>query len=356
MMREILLQHYKHYPKAMLQDFFKLLHQSEFGPSAPVTDRKKNFKRMMIEFEFLEEPMKEDVIEFLSPQLCRLHLQVLNQSSLSIRTFHRFFELSANELRGNVSRYYEKIEVFKQLCADGLLPFSEKAVNKVKAKIELAPREPFRHSETYLATYATTYRVVDKQFCDVLSLFARIDELMSQKKDVIIAIDGDCVAGKTTLASLIKRVYERSNIIHMDHFFLRPEQRTEARLAEPGGNIDRERFTEEVLDQLKLNQPFSYRPFNCTTGAFDEPISISPKKLTIVEGSYSQHPVLAEHYDLKVFLSIPEDVQLARILKRDGDVMYEKFKSTWIPMEKWYAAAFNIQKKSDLQFDYLDNL
>ena len=33
----------------------------------------------------------------------------------------------------------------------------------------------------------------------------------------------------------------------MDDFFLRPEQRRPERFAEPGGNVDRERFAAEVL-------------------------------------------------------------------------------------------------------------
>ena len=63
------------------------------------------------------------------------------------------------------------------------------------------------------------------------------------KSSVIIAIDGRCAAGKTYLASRIKEAVE-CNVIHMDYFFLRPEQRTSERLREPGGNVDYERFTE----------------------------------------------------------------------------------------------------------------
>jgi len=188
-----------------------------------------------------------------------------------------------------------------------------------------------------------------KNFPKIKPLLARIDELLSDKEQVLVAIDGDCASGKTTLAGLLAKVYD-CNIVHLDHFFLRPEQRTKERLAKPGGNIDYERFSEEVLDNLKANKAFSYRPYNCKIQDFDEPIMISPKKLTIIEGSYSHLPVLAEHYDLKVFLSVPEDIQLTRILQRNGEIMFEKFKNTWIPMEKQYAEAFRIRENSDLVF------
>lgn len=40
-------------------------------------------------------------------------------------------------------------------------------------------------------------------------------------------------------------------VFHIDDYFLRPEQRTETRLAQPGGNVDYERFAEEILNPLK---------------------------------------------------------------------------------------------------------
>jgi len=352
MMKETLLRYYKDYPKSQLQDLFKLLHQSEFGPGHLIADTEENFKRLITEFEELRETTKEHVIDVLQPYLCRLHLQVLNQSSLSIRTLQRFFELSAAEEQGDVGKYYEKIEALRELCAAGDLPFNVEAVDQFKARIDMSPMRPIRHSETYRSAYAPAYRVVDKKFCDVLPLFARVDELLSAQEHVLVAIDGDCAAGKTTLAGLLKQVYD-CNIVHLDHFFLRPEQRTEERLAEVGGNIDYERFREEFLEKLKMGGAFSYRPFNCMTQDFDAPIPMSAKKLTVIEGSYSHHPALVGYYDLKVFLSVPEDVQLERILKRNGAVMFEKFKDVWIPMEKRYAEVFGIRGGSDLVFDGL---
>ena len=77
----------------------------------------------------------------------------------------------------------------------------------------------------------------------------RIDGLLSEKQTVLVAIDGCCGAGKTTLAAILAEKYD-CNVFHMDEFFLRPEQRTARRLAQPGGNVDYERFREEVLSSL----------------------------------------------------------------------------------------------------------
>ena len=58
---------------------------------------------------------------------------------------------------------------------------------------------------------------------------------------VILALDGPCASGKTTLAGEMGRKFGWS-VVHMDDFFLRPEQRTPERYALPGGNVDHERF------------------------------------------------------------------------------------------------------------------
>ena len=82
-------------------------------------------------------------------------------------------------------------------------------------------------------------------YAPFLPLFAKIDKMLSHK-NVVIAIEGGSASGKTTLGSLLEALYD-CTVLHMDDFFLRPEQRTTARYAEVGGNVDYERFLDEVL-------------------------------------------------------------------------------------------------------------
>lgn len=79
-----------------------------------------------------------------------------------------------------------------------------------------------------------------------LPLFLKLDSML-QEKEVLLAIDGGSAGGKTTLGKLLEQRYA-CNVFHMDDFFLRPMQRTKERLAEPGGNVDRERI-------MKRNTP-----------------------------------------------------------------------------------------------------
>lgn len=177
-------------------------------------------------------------------------------------------------------------------------------------------------------------------------LIQRLEELLGKKERVIVAIDGSCTSGKTTLAHLLEERYD-CNLFHMDDFFLRREQRTNQRLEEIGGNVDYERFEQEVLTPLKNGAAFFYRPFDCGTMTLSTPVEVQPKKLNIVEGTYSQHPRFGDSYDLRVFLTVSPELQRQRILERPA-YLHERFFREWIPMEQRYFCHMAIGEKSDL--------
>ena len=162
----------------------------------------------------------------------------------------------------------------------------------------------------------------------------QIDALLMEKALVIVAIDGKCTSGKTTLAAQLAEIYD-CNVFHMDDFFLRSEQRTPERLAEIGGNVDYKRFNEEILVPLKAGQPFSYQPFDCSIFALSEPVQVTPKKLNIIEGTYSHHPYFCDPYDLKIRLTVTPELQRERILQRPA-FLHKRFFEEWIPMENRY--------------------
>lgn len=180
------------------------------------------------------------------------------------------------------------------------------------------------------------------------TISARIDGLLAQKARVIVAIDGNCTAGKTTLAARLAARYD-CNVLHMDDFFLRPQQRTPARYAQAGGNVDYERFSEQVLQPLLLGKAFCYRPFDCKTMTLSDPVPVAPKALTIVEGTYSLHPYFGEPYDLKILLTIPPELQRTRILQRPA-FLHQPFFEKWIPMENRYLQQLQIAQKCDFIF------
>ncbi|NMM92988.1 uridine kinase family protein [Bifidobacterium oedipodis] len=164
---------------------------------------------------------------------------------------------------------------------------------------------------------------------------------------MIIGIDGRCAAGKTTLAATLAQKVG-AQIVHMDDFFLRPEQRTDQRLAEPGGNVDRERVESQVLKPLHDGRTTSYQPWNCRALCFEPAIELDPHApLTIVEGSYALHPELRGYYDLTMFVDVDPAEQRRRLEARNAALL-RRFLDEWIPMEERYFTSTDTRRFADI--------
>lgn len=174
-----------------------------------------------------------------------------------------------------------------------------------------------------------------------------IENAAGKPGPAILAIDGRCASGKSTLGQELAEKWNAS-LFHMDDFYLQPHQRTEERLAEPGGNVDRERFLKEVLLPLRSGQTVSYRRFDCGTFTFEPVRLIEPADIAIVEGSYACHPELRDLYDLRIFMDIDPGEQMNRILKRNGPEAAERFRTRWIPLEEAYFAGCKVRENADI--------
>ena len=181
------------------------------------------------------------------------------------------------------------------------------------------------------------------------NIAAVMREIETRKQPLIIAVDGRCASGKTTFAAALEKEIGCA-VIHTDHFFLRPEQRTEERLKEAGGNVDYERLREEVMLPLLEGKSFSYRKFDCGEMKLSSEIEVKPTAVTVVEGSYSCCPVLWDFYGLRIYFTVDPQEQLRRILLRNGNEAAVQFRERWIPLEEKYFAACKIRERCDLVF------
>lgn len=163
----------------------------------------------------------------------------------------------------------------------------------------------------------------------------------------IVAIDGPCAGGKTTLAQALKGELS-CPVITMDHFFLPPSLRSAQRLAEPGGNIHYERFERQVLQESASGREFSYDVFDCSMMAFGSKIQVPPSPVLLLEGSYSHHPRWRSRIDLAVFLRVSPAEQKRRLIERAGTAGYQTFEDRWIPLENQYFSFYRICEHADL--------
>lgn len=351
--KNVVLQHYARYPQMEMGDLIKLAFQAEYAGGHFIKDEKAALKRLEEEYQSLQGGREGPLFEDIGNGLCRLHLAPLVFSKMDLETVNRFFVNTAQARRGTEAGFTAKLEILMQCCQEGLLPYSANKLALYLQEYERQGYPPLSHSDIYRSTYYPAYRVVEAQYRDYSPVFAKIDSLRRAQDKVVVAIDGNSGAGKSSLANLLQAVYD-CTVFQMDHFFLRPEQRTPARLKEIGGNVDYERFEEEVLMKLKKGVAFQYRVFNCQDQSFTFSKMLEPKKLIIVEGSYSMHPSLIASYDLKVFLEIDAIRQSARILARNGPKMHKRFMQEWVPLENEYFTKMGIKNKSDLIINTID--
>lgn len=184
----------------------------------------------------------------------------------------------------------------------------------------------------------------------LILLGEKIERMVRGNKQIILAIDGPCGSGKSSLARRLSQLYE-ANVFHLDDYFLTPELRTDRRLEEPGGNVDYERFYQEIILGIESKKSFSYFKYNCKSNTKEQIDVEGSKKLNVIEGSYSLHPYLRDSYDIKVFLTVEPEVQRQRILLRNGEEMALRFFNEWIPLENFYFKELSIENKADIVID-----
>ncbi len=345
--RELLIEHARVYPRMQMGDLFKFLYQSAFGCEHMATSLPRAIEYIKKEADGRSGGGGR-LIDPLDGDYSRVHLEYAKEG-LKAETLAALFCLSAKAEPCGADALEQKLDVAHELVSQGVLPFSVKEFVEARDTWRAQGYPSLHHSDAFREAYRPAYRVISNEYLPFLPLLQRIDRLTS-KGAAVVAIEGGSASGKTTLGELLSRIYD-CTVFHMDDFFLRPEQRTPERLAEPGGNVDRERFLSEVLIPLSQKKTVCYRKFDCATRELMPPISVTPKALTVIEGAYAMHPALAGYYDLSVFLDVSPDLQRERILKRNSHHMAERFFNEWIPLERLYFLDLRVRERCDLSIE-----
>ena len=292
----------------------------------------------------LAVPPAAETAEALSiGELCRVLPRRISGGAPGEATLRRLSELCAAPAPEEAAALEADAACLLSLAQEGRLPFSPEEARRAmdawrKSGYSFAPGP---------SDPVPAYYVIRREHAKLLRPLARLDHLLSAQDRVIAALDGGSASGKTSAAALLQTLYGAS-VFHMDDFFLRPEQRTAARLAQPGGNVDYERFSQEVLAPLTRGEPVCFRRYDCRTQTLEPPRRVVPGALTVVEGAYSMRPELAPVYDLSVFFSITPAEQHRRIRLRNPPAMQAMFCSLWIPLENFYFQAMDVPSRCDL--------
>lgn len=346
--KDVCLEHAKRYVKMQPQDAVKLVFQSEFGGGHLISDEQASINYLIEEARGVDPEIDQLLFEEIGNNVARANLAPFIARGYSLSTLNRLFVTSSKHISGDIASFEDKLDLLRSIVDEGEFNFTAQSFYEYMESYRRDNYPIPRHSDIYRKAYKPAYRLINSKYAKYIDVFDIIEQRLMEQRSVIMAIDGRCGSGKTSLSTLISEVFD-CNVIHMDEFFLPPDLRTEDRLKEAGGNVHYERFQDEVIAGLLSNEQFEYRIFDCTVMDYEKQAkTVYPKELTIIEGTYSLHPHYASIYDIKVFTSCPYEVQLKRIRNRDGAEMLERFIEEWIPMEEQYFSTFSIPENCDL--------
>ena len=328
----------RRYPESEIRDLVKLAYQAACGPAHGVADRERAWRYFSREFAAVGTEDDVPLFEVISPDFCRVNLGAWKKAGLPEKWLFNMFCASAENLPDS------------QKVFDNYISCLGKLSGKRKGELDEFMKQyrggAVHHSAHYCKKYRPSYRLVNIRFITAFPVLLAAAE-MPEKNVSVITVDGRSASGKTTLARQLAQILD-AEVIHMDDFFLPQELRTPSRLSEPGGNVHYERFKTEVLPYLKQKNSFSYQRFDCSKMRPGAMRRIAISRWRIVEGAYSQHPVLGDYADLKVFFDISPAEQMKRIRKRNGEQKAQIFAKRWIPMEEKYLRIFNIKANADI--------
>lgn len=324
-MQNFINYHLKKYNLMTTQDICKLLYQNHFGPGHFI----KNL-------EFAQNYYNNE----------------LNNSVGNIND-NLYEHIGNNYIRVNIHEYHKLFnnnELVNMFYNSSLITYNkEEQMNKYKYYLSSIPNDGFldnynytdvHHSITYNKAYNPHYRVVNTKFLSLEMKVMQLQNYINNTKEfTIIALEGKCASGKTTITNLIKDI----TIIDVDEFFLRKELKTKERLNEIGGNIDYDLYL-ECIKKLKPNTNITYTIFDCSTQSYKQKtIYVSDKVLLV--GVYSYHQKVRQYIDKLIYLLVNKEDQLERIMKRE---LRDRFINEWIPLEEKYYNSFDFISNCDL--------
>lgn len=140
-------------------------------------------------------------------------------------------------------------------------------------------------------------------------------------RPIILGIVGDSAAGKTTLTRGIAQVFGEDNVTVIctdDYHRYDRRQRAEMKISALHPDCNYLDIIEQHLALLREGQAILKPIYNHSTGTFDPPEYIEPRKYVIVEGllGYSTRK-MRDSYDVKTYLAPPESLRAAWKIKRD---------------------------------------
>lgn len=301
-------------------DVYKLLYQSCYLTNHLVGAKAKDYLTSEID-KIISLDSIELLYEYISE--CAIRVNLIPYKNICLKDdknldylFNAFLKSSMEKTNKNI---YEEFKYIKD---------SNFVDNRVMQKmIDINEKWGFlpHHSNIYKEKNNCYYRVIHEKYLSVemrvKKLQTFIDSINSTKR-VIIAGEGRCGSGKTTITSKLNNV----TVINVDTFF---SENKEERL-----NFS---LLTDVLKKIKdpSNNTIEYDSYCCRENRRVHKL-VKLNNVVIIEGVYSYDAKVRSLYDKLVFFVSSKETQQKRLFERENEYYYNKYMNNWIPREEEY--------------------
>jgi uridine kinase len=169
-----------------------------------------------------------------------------------------------------------------------------------------------------------------------------LSNLEHLKNGDLIAIDGPAGSGKSTLAKSLLRDIPNSIIIAVDDLYDGWADAFSPRLTA--------RVIEQVLEPISKNQDFRYDIYDWHKAKFVKSKVISRDQVYILEGVCAGHQQFRGFIDVLIWLDVSDEIGLARVLDRDGDLIRDQMISFQAAQRSHFAQDLT-QDAADYKYD-----
>ena len=192
---------------------------------------------------------------------------------------------------------------------------------------------PVHHSPAYREAYDPHYRVLRTAYGGYFPALLAAARLARSGRPAVVAIDGRCGSGKSGLGDLMGRLLP-CNVVHMDDYYLPTGPPGRELGADPGWKYGPGPLPAGGTGAGRAGAQIRCRPYDCRSGTLREGTTLPARPLTVVEGSYSQHPLLSARYDLRMFHLCAGGA--APPPERREGAHFAAYESRWMPLEERY--------------------
>lgn len=174
---------------------------------------------------------------------------------------------------------------------------------------------------------------------------------ISRDKTLVVGIDGLGGAGKSTVSETLRKMFRGDGIsvtvLHIDDFIHPKSVRYNDKYAEWECYYNLQWRYDYLINEVIM--PLKRGSFSGKTELYDKDsdtyflseTDIPVGSIVIVEGIFLQREELRGVFDYMIYIDIPEEIRLERVLERDGYIggkeqIKAKYENRYFPAERYY--------------------